>query len=133
MNKRMLFLMTAALFAAGAMIQAADEKSGHEDSKTQSGSVRFTTWEVKMNGSTNKFEPDELPNVKVGDQVVFVNLSGTHTAHSKDLQTASPKNTFNTGTMSAGQRTAIFFNGAGTFEYKCAYHGTMTGKITVAP
>ena len=39
--------------------------------------------------------------------------------------------TFNSGQLSKGQTFSFTFNDAGTFDYSCAIHPSMTGKIIV--
>lgn len=101
-------------------------RAGEADDARNGGA----TINVNMGGATNVFDPPTV-NAKVGDEVVFVNVGGTHTATSDDIKTGSPKNTFNTGTMKKGQKSAIFFNAEGTYKYHCEYHGSMKGTITV--
>jgi len=85
---------------------------------------------VKMGGTTNVFTPKDL-EIKVGEEVKWDNIGGTHTATSDDIKTGNPKTTFNTGTMNKGQQAIITFNTPGTYRYHCEFHGPMTGTITV--
>jgi plastocyanin len=47
-----------------------------------------------------------------------------HTASAKD-------GSFNTGNIATGQSVSLDFTKAGTFDYVCLYHPTMTGTIIV--
>ena len=72
-----------------------------------------------------KFSPANL-SVKAGDTVQFVNMDGApHTATAKD-------GSFDTGRLGKGQSKAVTFSKKGTFDYFCAVHPNMKGKITVA-
>jgi plastocyanin len=121
-------VMLVAAFGTGALL-VADDKDERQGGKA-STAMRLITWQVQMT-SGNVFEPDNLPDVKVGDAVEFINAGGTHTATS--VTAPEPAYMFNTSTMKKGQRTSIFFNKAGEYDYKCLHHNAMTGKIKVSP
>jgi len=58
-----------------------------------------------------------------GDEVVFVNRDAVpHTATADDRA-------WDTGSIAAGDSAVVRVSKAGT--YKCAYHPTMTGSITI--
>lgn len=81
-----------------------------------------TTHTVVISGFA--FEPASL-TIAAGDAVVFVNEDGApHTA-------TSTQDLFDTGRLSRGQEATLTFPGAGTFDYFCAIHPSMTGQITV--
>jgi plastocyanin len=68
------------------------------------------------------FSPKTV-NVNVGDAVTWTNNDGTtHTATGSG---------FNTGDIAAGASKSITFQSAGTFDYICAIHPTMTGAVVV--
>ena len=68
------------------------------------------------------FSPSDL-SIKVGDTVTWTNQDSTqHTITGGDIQ-SDPLN--------KGQTYSFTFNTAGTFNYHCSIHPSMTGKITV--
>lgn len=69
-----------------------------------------------------KFTPAEI-EIAAGGTVTFVNLDLVpHTATGAS---------FNTGTLTKGQRKEIAFPTAGEFPYLCKFHKHMTGKVVV--
>ena len=72
------------------------------------------------------FEPREL-TVPIGTEVTWVNHDDVpHTATS----TAKPK-VFDSGTLDTDQTYSHVFTAAGEYEYFCAVHPKMTGKVIV--
>src|SRR5262249_21406963 len=98
-----------------------------DDRLTNKPEEKGTTHSVKMTAG-NKFDPPEI-QVKVGDQVKWVNEGGTHTATADDQ--TDLKKSFNTGTVKKGQEAIINCNNDGTFPYHCEFHNGMKGKIIV--
>ncbi|HIF37463.1 MAG TPA: BspA family leucine-rich repeat surface protein [Marine Group III euryarchaeote] len=73
-----------------------------------------------------KFDPEEL-TISVGDTVTWTNNDGiSHTATSTD----GPES-FDSGNMGSGDTWSFTFTEAGTYEYKCNYHSSQTGRIIV--
>lgn len=73
-----------------------------------------------------KFTPATL-NVKVGDEVVFVNDdTGTHNVFSE-----SPDNNFDLKAQRPGTRTKVTFPMAGSVEVRCAIHPSMHLTVSV--
>jgi plastocyanin len=71
------------------------------------------------------FSPDTL-NVKSGTKVTFTNEDGfAHTVTAKDKA-------FDSGNLDQGDTFEHTFAEAGTFEYRCAIHNSMTGKVVVS-
>ena len=68
------------------------------------------------------FNPAEL-TVKVGDTVTWTNNDSVP----HQIKSAS----FNSARLGQGQIFSFTFTSAGTFDYSCAIHPTMTGKIIV--
>jgi plastocyanin len=70
------------------------------------------------------FDPSTV-RVRVGDTVTWSNEDSTaHTAIARDLS-------FDTGDIAAGQSASVTFDTAGTFEYMCGIHPTMSGTVVV--
>ena len=73
-----------------------------------------------------KFDPEDL-TINVGDTVTWTNNDGMgHTATSTD-ESAS----FDSENIDAGATWSFTFTEAGTYNYKCDYHSSMTASITV--
>ena len=73
-----------------------------------------------------KFNPDDL-TINVGDTITWTNDDNmAHTATS----TSGPVS-FDSGNMASGATWSFTFTQAGTYDYKCAYHSSMTASITV--
>lgn len=71
------------------------------------------------------FNPSEI-KIKQGETVEWVNKD----AFAKHTVTSDSGDELNSGTLSNGQTYSHTFNEKGTFEYHCAIHSTMKGKIT---
>lgn len=70
------------------------------------------------------YKPADL-QVKAGTTVTFTNVDTfAHTVTAKDKS-------FDSGNMDEGATFEHTFAEAGTFEYLCAIHNSMTGKVTV--
>lgn len=70
------------------------------------------------------FSPAEL-SIAAGETVTFTNAdSAPHTA-------TGAGGAFDTGRLNSGDSATLTFAGAGTFDYACAFHPSMTAKITV--
>ena len=73
-----------------------------------------------------KFNPEDL-TINVGDTVTWTNNDGMgHTATSTDGPAS-----FDSGNIAAGATWSFTFTEAGTYDYKCNYHSSMTAAITV--
>ena len=71
-----------------------------------------------------RFEPTVL-NVTLGTTVSWTNEdSAAHTATGED-------DAFETGRLGKGESAEITFDTPGTYEYICAFHPNMVGKIVV--
>ena len=72
------------------------------------------------------FNPEDL-TINVGDAVTWTNNDGMgHTATSTDGPAS-----FDSGNIAAGTTWSFTFTEAGTYDYKCNYHSSMTAAITV--
>lgn len=81
-----------------------------------------------------QFSPQSV-TVDAGDTVTFSNptaesgCSGApHTSFHTD---ADPDKAWNTGNIALGASVPVTMTEAGTFGYRCAYHGSMTGTVVV--
>ena len=73
-----------------------------------------------------QYNPEDL-TINVGDTVTWTNNDGGgHTATS----TSGPES-FDSGNIASGGTWSFTFTKAGTYDYKCDYHSSMTATITV--
>jgi plastocyanin len=71
-----------------------------------------------------KFEPAQI-TVKAGEMIKFQNTGAEpHSATGDD-------NSFDSGTVNAGDAKTVTFSKAGTFAFHCSFHPWMKGTITV--
>ena len=71
------------------------------------------------------FQPASL-TISAGDSVTFVNEdSAPHTA-------TDTGGAWDTGRLARGQSRTFTFNAAGSFNYFCAIHPSMTATLTIA-
>lgn len=67
-----------------------------------------------------------VPDAVAGEPITVVNEDGApHTVSAAD-------GTFDTGTIAAGESVQLVIDAAGTYEFRCLIHSTMTGEITVS-
>lgn len=79
-------------------------------------------YEVEIEDSA--FAPADL-TIQVGESITFTNKdSSVHTA-------TAVHGEFNTGSIEADESVTITFEEAGSFDYYCFFHESMTGTITV--
>lgn len=89
---------------------------------TDGDSVGAKVVDVDIQGF--KFEPRDI-TINAGDTVRWTNKDGVgHTAMGQN-------NEFDTGTIQPGQAVSYKFNTTGTYNYRCGFHPSMTGSITV--
>ena len=70
------------------------------------------------------FLPEDL-TINVGDTVVWTNNDDSpHTVTADDDE-------FNSGNLAEGATWSYTFTEAGTYDYRCNYHSSMTGSVTV--
>ncbi|MCB1389648.1 MAG: cupredoxin family copper-binding protein [Rhodobacteraceae bacterium] len=86
------------------------------------GRAHAATNNVSIQGMT--FQP-QMITVAVGDTVRWTNMDGApHTA------TFSERG-MDTGRLSRGQSGEVTFSRAGTYDYVCAIHPSMRGRVIV--
>lgn len=97
-----------------------DKDDMDEEDDDEADEVKTETVEIE----NFAFSPDDI-TINVGDSITFTNNDSTaHTASADNGE-------FNTGTLSAGALETVTFATAGTFNYFCAFHPSMTGTVTV--
>jgi surface protein len=112
-----------------------DNKCAIHTSFSSNGNWEYD-WEEYCEGSNQshdisitdnmQFDPEEL-TISVGDTVTWTNNDGmSHTATSTDGPEA-----FDSGNIGSGDTWSFTFTEAGTYEYKCNYHSSMTATIIV--
>ena len=133
---RRLVALAAAALALGLGLGACSDDD--ENGGSANGSAE-TTEPAESAGSTKTaaeggdavaiedfaFKPGDL-EVKAGTTVTFTNKDDfAHTATAKDKS-------FDTGNLDKDAAFEHTFEEAGTFDYVCAIHNSMTGTITVS-
>ena len=88
-------------------------------------SVSAEDHDISITDAMN-FNPEDL-TINVDDVVTWTNNDGmAHTATSTDGPVS-----FDSGNIAAGATWSFTFTEAGTYNYKCDYHSSMTASITV--
>ena len=73
----------------------------------------------------HKFSPASL-KMEAGDKVQFINMDGApHTA-------TATNGAFDTGRLNKGDDNVVEISSAGTYDYFCAFHPGMKGKIAAS-
>ena len=110
------------MLAATLLLGACGDDSGPATEPAPAGTTEgATAVEIKAFA----FQPGDL-DVAVGATVTFTNRDGfDHTVTAKDKS-------FDSGDIAADATFEQTFAQAGTFEYFCAIHNSMTGKVTVS-
>ena len=89
-------------------------------------------WHPENEGETHQvsitddkdFLPEDL-TINVGDTVTWTNNDDSpHTVTADDDE-------FNSGNLAEGATWSYIFTEAGTYDYHCNYHGSMTGSVSV--
>jgi plastocyanin len=116
-------ILAAVLLASG--LAAGCGGSDNKNPMNPGGGTPDVTINIVGQNGANSYNPSP-DTVTVGQTVAWHNSNGTtHTA------TASG---FGTGNVSAGSRSGLItMNTAGTFNYHCTIHPTMTGTLVVKP
>jgi len=92
---------------------------------TQTSSNSTVTGTQTVNIADMAFSPSTL-TISVGDTVTWTNNdSVAHTVVSTD------NGPLNSGNLNKSASYSYTFTQAGTYTYKCSYHPSMTGTITV--
>ena len=119
-TKRRHLVATAALIAGLAFGACSDDDG---DGGSANGSAENDGSAVAIEDFT--FKPGDL-KIAAGTTVTFTNKDGfAHTATAQDKS-------FDSGNLDQDAAFEHTFETAGTFEYLCAIHNSMTGTITVS-
>lgn len=113
--------------AHGHVMQVAGQGYRHAapgDSKPAQASATVTSG-GKVNISQMRFEPAVI-SIEAGETVTWRNGAGI--PHTVSGRAASGPES---GTLSSGQVFSHTFDEPGTYEYYCALHPSMTGKVVV--
>lgn len=117
------FLLVSSLIFGGCSLYG-----GTQNSSTTNPATNNTPTEMSQMGSTSidiqnfSFNPATL-TVKMGDTVTWTNNDSANHQIKSD--------TFNSAPLSNGQTYSFTFKTAGTYNYSCAIHPSMTGTIIV--
>lgn len=112
-TKLLIVFLILAVLISGCTGQKADTKTNNMTEKPNT---------VLIKGSA--FDPATLTVTK-GTTVTWMNMdSVAHTV-------VATGKAFSSDTLKNGQSFAHTFNEAGTFEYKCGIHPSMSGKVIV--
>lgn len=143
MNKLVIGIVVAVLVVAGVGSTvyflnlddevATDSSQTHSNTSTAETTSRSTSQESESTSSTSSveianfaFSPANI-TVKQGTTVTWTNNDSTvHTATSTDGPAG-----FDSGNLSRGESFSFTFEAAGTYNYICTPHPSMTGTITV--
>ena len=128
-TKRRRLLASAALVTAIAFGACSDDDGAPAASDPSAKEAKSTTDGAATGDAVAiedfTFKPGTL-QVKAGTTVTFTNKDKfAHTATAKDKS-------FDSGNLDEGATFEHTFDAAGTFEYLCAIHNSMTGTITVS-
>ncbi|MBV9102140.1 MAG: cupredoxin family copper-binding protein [Candidatus Eremiobacteraeota bacterium] len=108
------FLLTAALFCAGAYAARADNAGS--TSSSPAATVHIKNFAYSPSPAT----------IKTGETVLFINDDPVpHTV------TATEAKTFDSGNMDQNGKWQYTFTKAGTYTYLCTYHTYMKGSVVV--
>ena len=87
----------------------------------EAGMVQAADRAVTIRGFA--FSPQTV-TINVGDTVTWTNRDG-------EAHTATSGSAWSTGDIAGGKAKTITFRTAGTYDYICAIHPTMTGRLVV--
>lgn len=111
------------IFASGCIEQQNSAKPEHNQTVSESKTNTIIIKDFDYDPFTLK--------IKAGAVIIWMNEdSYAHTVTAKG-HTSKTKGLFDSGTLSKGQSFSYTFKEAGTFEYYCAIHPSMIGKIEV--
>jgi plastocyanin len=127
-------LILLAVLPLGCSRTVADQRTGPTDQTTTAATRAKATMAMPDHESMEKqividnftFDPPEVA-IPAGTRVTWLNRDDVpHTATS----TAKPR-AFDSGPLDTDQKYSFTFTSAGVYEYFCAVHPRMTGRITV--
>jgi len=122
MNRRLVLVMTGLLLLSLIAFAGCGKKTQTATPKTTPGTTPSTTLDNTVTAKNFSFDPQEL-TVTAGTEVTFKNEdSVTHTVTGTD---------FDSGDIQPGGEFKHTFATAGSYDYHCSIHPSMTGKIVV--
>lgn len=110
------------LAIAGALVLAGCNLYGGTPAQPSSGGSNAAISPDAVSIQNFAFNPGTL-TIKKGETVTWTNNDSVLHQIKSD--------TFNSNPLSQGQTFSFTFNDTGTFNYSCAIHPSMTGKIIV--
>ena len=125
---KIILVIIVILAVGGGIFYVVKNKSplyGNPSSNSQTSTTNTTTSTEALNKISIKnfaFNPGTL-TVPVGTTVTWTNEDSTN----HQIKSA----TFNSAVLSNGATFSFKFDQAGSFDYSCAIHPSMTGKIIV--
>jgi len=127
-------LILLAVLPLGCSRTVADQRTGPTNQTTTAATRAKATMAMPNHESMEKqividnftFDPPEV-TIPAGTRVTWLNRDDVpHTATS----TAKPR-AFDSGALDTDQKYSFTFTSTGVYEYFCAVHPKMTGRITV--
>jgi plastocyanin len=116
-----LLLVVAAAFAGCGGDGSSGGYGSRDDAAATSGSGQAERVEIE----DFAYEPATI-RVAPGTEIVFTNRDAApHTA------TSTESGAFETGTIKEGKSDGIALDAAGSFDFYCAFHPFMKGKVVV--
>ncbi len=119
-NMKKIIILT--LTAVGVIVLAGCSLYGGSNSPSTSTSPKSSVDSNAVNVQNFAFSPATL-TVKKGTTVTWTNNNSAQ----HQIKSA----TFNSSQLGKGQSFSFTFNDGGTFDYSCAIHPSMLGKIIV--
>lgn len=127
LNRMLVVLGVALVFATGAVLVAHDGQSAATGAQQEAGGAAKAADEVQIKDFL--FEPAAI-TVPAGTKITFTNQDrAPHTATSGP----SPelRGVFDTGNLTKGQSRSVTLAKAGTFAYYCELHAFMKATVIV--
>ena len=106
-------------------------KNNSSNPVTPPTSTTSTMHVISASGSSYSFSPNSITDIKIGDTMKFVWLSGNHTTTSTSVPTGA--STWNNPLNSGSTSFIYIITKSGTYNYQCNFHYAMgmTGSFTV--
>ena len=123
MKKAVVIAVVLAIVIAAVVLFGLLSRQYASDEDKVSESARESNLNIKIKNFA--FSPKEL-RIKAGDEVLWTNQdSASHTV------TSESGSELDSGTLSLNEEYSYNFSTAGSYDYYCALHPSMKGKIIV--